>query len=168
MTPSRAPLSIALLLLLSSTGCAARLAPSAGDALRVTDWVEHGDPQRRASTRMVIDGLEASERGREIEAVASFERALQVDPGNPLAYLALARHEAFDGDPERALAFLDKAEATFGRSADGMRATPHLLGVRGAALSAQGRRAESLPHLDAARRRAQVWSDGLLDASELR
>ena len=117
---------------------------------------------------MVIEGLEASERGREIEAVASFERALQVDPGNPLAYLALARHEAFEGDPERALAFIDKAEVTFGRSADGMRATPHLQGVRGVALSALGRSAESAPHLTAARRSAKVWSDGQLDASELR
>ncbi len=162
--------AIALLLLWIpiASGCAARLAPAAGEALRVSAWAQRGDPQRRASTRMVIEGLEASERGREIEAVSRFERALQVDPGNPLAYLALARHEAFGGDPRRALAFLDKAEASFGRSAEGMRATPHLRGVRGVALSALGRQAESGPHLDAARREAHVWSDGQLDASELR
>ena len=162
--------AVALLLLLIpvASGCATALSSRAGDALRVSDWVERGDPQRRASTRMVIDGLAASERGRRSLAVASYERALQVDPGNPLAYLALARHEAFEGDPERALAFLDKAEASFGRSAEGMRATPHLRGVRGAALSALGRRAESSPHLDAAQRDAHVWSDGQLDAAELR
>lgn len=166
---SRAGVALALMLALGFSGCAASRGTSlGGDALRVSAWAERGDPQRRASTRMVIGGLDASERGHEIEAVARFERALQVDPGNPLAYLALARHEAFEGDPVRALAFLDKAEASFGSSADGMRATPHLRGVRGAALSALGRRAESAPHLDAARREARVWSDGQLDAIELR
>ena len=69
--------AIALLLLWMpiASGCAARLAPAAGEALRVSAWAQRGDPQRRASTRMVIEGLEASERGREIEAVSRFERA---------------------------------------------------------------------------------------------
>ncbi len=154
-------------LFVSSCVAPARLSP-AGEALRVSAFADRGDAQRRASTRMVVGGLEASDLGHQIEAVASFERALQVDPSNPLAYLALARHETFEGDPRRALAFLDKAEATFGRSAEGMGALPHLHGLRGAALSALGRPAESEPHLAEARRSARVWADGQLDAAELR
>lgn len=152
------------------SGCVgpARLAPPAGEALRVSAFTQRGDAQRRASTRMVVAGLEASERGRPIEAVAGFERALQVDPSNPLAYLALARHEVFEGDPARALAFLDKAESTFGRSADGLRATPHLNGLRGAAFAALGRHREAEPLLDEARREARAWGDRQLDAAELR
>lgn len=157
-------------LCLATAGCAlSGAAPprAGGPALRVSEWVERGDAQRRASTRMVLQGLDVSEYGREAEAVAGFERAIQVDPSNPLAYLAYARHEVFHGDPRRALAFLDKAEATFGRSAQGMGAEPHLLGIRGVAMK-RLRRAGGDALVDDARREATVWSDGRLDAAELR
>lgn len=159
-------------LLLGITGCASArpvVQTPGGDmtALRVSQWSTRGDAQRRASTRMVLEGLDVSDYGREAEAVAGFERAIQVDPSNPLAYLAYARHEAFHGDPARALQFLDKAEATFGRSAEGMHVLPHLRGLRGVALK-RLRRAGGSELVEAARREASVWTDGRLDAAELR
>ena len=100
--------------------------------------------------------------------MARFEQAVRIDPSNPLAYLAIARQETFHGEPRRALQYLDKARATFGRSADGMLATPHLRGLKGVALDALGRRYEAAPLLDQARAMARVWSDDRLDAAELR
>ena len=60
-----------------------------------------GDPARRASMRLVLSGLDADEAGRSAEASSLYERALQVDPTNPYAWLALARQEVFEGDPDR-------------------------------------------------------------------
>jgi len=154
-----------------STGCAGSRAPTvrpAGDALRVSHWAERGDARRRASTRLVLEGLDVGGWGREAEATAHFGRAIQIDPSNPLGYLAMARQETFHGDPRRALEFLDKARATFGRSADGMLATAHLRGLQGVSLAALGRRDEAARLLDQARALARVWSDDRLDAAELR
>ena len=61
--------------------------------------------------RLVLAGLDADEAGRSAEASSLYERALQVDPTNPYAWLALARQEVFEGDPDRGLADLDKAES---------------------------------------------------------
>ena len=100
------------------------------------------------------------------EASSLYERALQVDPTNPYAWLALARQEVFEGDPERGLAQLDKAEALLGSDET---AAAHLAGIRGAALLAVGQPEMAEPFLREARERApELWVDGKLDAAELR
>lgn len=129
---------------------------------------ERGDAPRRASTRLLLEGLDADVAGRPDAALAQYERALQVDPTNPYAYLAVARHELHAARPERALRFLDRAEALLPEpDAPGARA--HLLGMRGAALRETGRAEEGLALLERARRLApEAWSDARLDARELR
>ena len=125
-----------------------------------------GDAARRASMRLVMLGLDADTRGRSAEASSQYERALQVDPNNPYAWLALARQEVFEGDPERGLADLDKAQALLGADE---RAAAHVAGIRGAGLDAVGQRSQGAPFLREARERAPgPWGDGMLDARELR
>jgi tetratricopeptide (TPR) repeat protein len=136
----------------------------------LSDVAGQGDAARRASTRLVLTGLEADQALRPAQALAFYERALQVDPNNPFAYLALARHHVDGADPERALAFLDKAEVLLAHSdwqSPGLEAD--LLGIRGSALRASGRIDSALPLLERARRLSPtVWDDAHLDASELR
>jgi tetratricopeptide (TPR) repeat protein len=137
-----------------------------GEPLQLSQLVGTGDPARRASMRLVIAGLDADQRGREAEASSSYQRALQVDPNNPYAWLALARQEVFDGDPDRGLSHLDKAQALLGSDE---RAAAHLAGIRGAGLVAIGKRPLGEPFLREARELAPgAWADGQLDASELR
>lgn len=166
MTQRRA-LAAALLVALVVAGCqipGGSLFP--GEPLHLSEVSTSGDPARRASMRLVIAGLDADTRGRAAEASSSYQRALQVDPNNPYAWLALARQEVFDGDPVRGLSHLDKAEALLGSDE---RAAAHLAGIRGAGLVAVGKRPLGEPFLREARERApDVWSDGQLDASELR
>ena len=120
--------------------------------------------------RLVLRGLDEDQTLRPAPALSLYERALQVDPNNPFAYLALARHHAAGPDPQRALAFLDKAEALLGHSEGlppGLEAD--LVGIRGSALYASGRIPSALPLLERARHLSPtVWSDARLDASELR
>jgi tetratricopeptide (TPR) repeat protein len=135
----------------------------------VASVADTGDPARRASQRLVMQGLEADDARRSTEAIASYERALQVDPTNPVAYLALARHSVAMDEPERALHELDQAESLLGSDADPLGARAHLEGLRGLALRELGRDAEAERHLSRARSLApSVWSDGQLDARELR
>ena len=116
--------------------------------------------------RLVMAGLDADARGRAAEASSQYERALQVDPNNPYAWLALARQEVFEGDPERGLSHLDKADALL---AGDERAAAHLAGIRGAGLAAVGQASLAAPFLREARARAPAeWADGKLDAPELR
>jgi tetratricopeptide (TPR) repeat protein len=116
--------------------------------------------------RLVLSGLDADGAGRSAEASSLYERSLQVDATNPYAWLALARQEVFEGDPDRGLAHLDKAEALLG--ADEASAA-HLAGIRGAGLRAVGQPALAAPFLREARDRAPaLWADGKLDAAELR
>jgi tetratricopeptide (TPR) repeat protein len=137
-------------------------------SLRLTDLGASGDPARRASMRLCIEGLNLDEQGRDSAALSQYQRAIQVDSTNPYAYLALARHEIDEGDPDRALAYIDQAEAFL----DAQEAlTPgveaHLSGLRGAALMAQD--GSGALHLDRARRLdPHSWGDGHLDAAELR
>jgi tetratricopeptide (TPR) repeat protein len=144
--------------------------PSGGaEPLRVGQVVATGDPARRASQRLVMQGLEADEGHRSGEAIASYERALQVDPTNPIAYLALARYSIAADEPQRALNELDQAESLLGADAETLGARAHLEGLRGQALRELGRHAEADDHLARARSLAPgVWSDGQLDARELR
>ena len=59
-----------------------------------------GDPARRASNRLLAAGLDRDIQGKPSLALGQYERALQVDPTNPYAYLVLARHHADVGDAE--------------------------------------------------------------------
>ncbi|MGH7289478.1 MAG: tetratricopeptide repeat protein [Myxococcota bacterium] len=137
-----------------------------GESLRLSTVAAEGDAARRASMRLVMLGLDADTRGRSAEASSHYERALQVDPNNPYAWLALARQEVFEGDPERGLADLDKAQALLGADE---RAAAHVAGIRGAGLDAVGRPSLGAPFLREARERAPgPWGDGMLDARELR
>ena len=116
--------------------------------------------------KIVLAGLDADTDGRSAEASSLYERALQVDPTNPYAWLALARQEVFEGDPDRGLADLDKAEALFGSDET---AAAHLAGIRGAGLRAVGQGAFAEPFLrEASERAPALWADGKLDAAELR
>jgi tetratricopeptide (TPR) repeat protein len=134
------------------------------DAQRIEDVADRGDAQRRASTRLVLDGLDADDRGDARLAQSRYERAIQIDASNPYAYLALARHYVEQQDPDRALAYLFESIDD-----DTPGAQTHLIGLRGAALHLAGRSQEADPLLrEAARRSPALWSDGRLDAAELR
>jgi tetratricopeptide (TPR) repeat protein len=135
--------------------------------LRMSD-VEEGDPARRASLGLVSRGL-GQESAHPQLAVSDFERAIQIDPSNPYAYLALARHYA-TRDPDRALQYLDQAEALL-ESEDALSpgVEPHLLGIRGTALRTRGdiRQGEALIARAADLAPAE-WEDGFLSPDELR
>ena len=158
---------LALAVAMSVTSCQLPPArPIPGETLHVSQLVGAGDAARRASLRLVLSGLDADSAGRSAEASSLYQRALQVDATNPYAWLALARQEVFEGDPERGLAHLDKAEALL--ESDAVAATD-LAGIRGAGLRAIGQPELAAPFLSEARERApEIWADDKLDASELR
>ena len=160
---SRAQIAVAL-------GCALALAACASlpdrfrrvDPLRVSELAAAGDPARRASLRLVLDGLRAEAAlqptgaplGRS-RAKANFERAIQVDPTNPYAFLALARHHVDGATPSRALRFLERAESLLeAEGAISPRVEPHLIGLRGEVLYRTGERALGAHALDRAGRLA--------------
>jgi hypothetical protein len=166
---SLAPLCLVIALV--AAGCAGVLGPGGGgESFHLSDVASGGDPAFRASMRIVLDGLDADLAGDPDLALVRYERSLQVDPMNPYAYLALARHRVEGEDPASALPFLDKSRALLraqGALTPGVEA--HLDGLRGAALLASRRRSEAVPLLDRARSLAPgAWSDGRLDADELR
>ena len=149
---------------------AGRFGLSRASPFRLTDVAEEGDAARRASMRLVLEGLDEDQALRPPRALALYERALQVDPNNPFAYLALARHHVDGADPQRALAFLEKADVLLAHSdwrSPGLEAD--LVGIRGAALYASGRVVDAIPLLERARQLSPtVCDDARLDASELR
>ncbi|MCS5638688.1 MAG: hypothetical protein NZ990_19440 [Myxococcota bacterium] len=152
-------------------GCATRgFSPEGSRAARVTDALGTGDAARRASVRLVVEGLEADHEGSLRRAQGSYERAIQVDPTNPYAYLALARHHLDGGDPLEAGNFIDQSAALFeaeGLSSPGVNA--HLIGLRGWAFEVQGRGAEAGLYSERAASLApEVWGDGYLAPGELR
>jgi len=146
--------------------------PAPDEALSFREVMDSGDAQRRASNHLVAEGLEADHLGAPGRALDRYELALKVDPGNPWAYLTLARHDLDRDEPTRALASLDRCRSLLEREHHGEippRVQTHLLGLRGASLEAQGRFREAAPLLDEARRRApSAWNDGYLTAAELR
>jgi len=155
-----------LLLGLAAAGCATFGPP--GDSFSIAAEAQYGDPARRASTRLLLRGLKADESWHFREAVVLYERALQVDPTNPWAYLCRARFEVAQGDPERALDYLDKVEALLPSEPGAAGARAHLAGLRGTALAILGYTSRAEPLLAAAKRGApRKWADGQLDASEL-
>lgn len=165
--------AVALLLgLLFDASCALRIArpPRSVDALRVSDVVGEGDAQRRASNRLVVRGLDADAAGDGERAQGIYEEALRVDATNPYAYLAIARHHVEGSDPSWALSFLDKADSLLrAEGGPSPRVEPHLVGLRGQALYANGEVDAGLPLLEQAWDAApDVWADGRLTAAELR
>lgn len=151
--------------------CALRApAPPPVPPPRLSELAGRGDAPRRASLQLAIQGLDADRAGAPVKALDFYQRALQVDPGNPWAYLALARHHADGLEPVRALAFLDQAESIL-RAQDSLSpgAEAHVAGLRGSVLQALGRSDEARPYLQRARALAPtVWSDGRLSPDELR
>ena len=141
-----------------------------GEALRISDVVAEGDATRRASLRLVVEGLDADAAGASRRARGLYARALQVESGNPYAYLALARHHAEQGDAGLVREHLLRCRDLL--AAEGPlppRVEVHLVGLRGMALALEGRDAEAEPFLARAAGEAPgVWSDARLDAAELR
>jgi len=160
-------------LTLTLVGCFARVptpAPRPVEPLRLREVAAEGDATRRASQRLVLEGLGYDAKGQTRLARTSYERALQVDVNNPFAYLALARQAVEVGDGASALEYLEQAELFLG-SEDLLspRVEPHLAGLRGAAMLAQGDRSGAQVYLARATALApKVWSDGELSATELR
>jgi hypothetical protein len=139
------------------------------EPVRVSEFLYEGDPARRASMRLVVEGLEADRLLHHERARGSYERAIQVDATNPFAYLALARQTLDGSDPEQGLQLLDQAAALF--EAEGMRnprVGVHLMGLRGRALQASGRGEDGVLYLERARTLApETWNDGYLSPEEL-
>jgi hypothetical protein len=140
------------------------------EPIRVSDAVGLGDPARRASMRLVVQGLDADEAGETGRAQGSYERAVQVDATNPYVYLALARHHLDGSDIEHATYLIDQAAALF--EAEGMREPRvgvHLIGLRGRAMQMGGQSDEADLYLERAGAMAPtVWGDAYLSAGELR
>lgn len=174
--PRRAPrlalVAVVAVLLACSVSCALRFSrrPDTVQALRISEVVGEGDPARRASNRLVLKGLDADSGGDPARALGIYEEALRVDATNPYAYLAIARHHAAGDDPAWALSFIDKADSLLrAEGGPSPRVRPHLVGLRGQALYASGEVNEGLPLLEEAWTAApDVWTDGQLDADELR
>lgn len=120
--------------------------------------------------RLVLDGIDADERGDTRRALSRYERSLQVDSGNPYSHLALARYFIAEGDVSRGLTHLDQARAMFeDASSISTVVEAHLRGLRGSALRSEGRLEDARPLLDhAARLAPDLWGDGELEARELR
>ena len=128
------------------------------------------DSTRDASLRLVIAGLDEDTAGRPGRALASYQRAVRVDPTNPFAYLALSRHHLEAGSVGEASAFLDQARSLFEVE---QRLGP-AVDVWGIGLRAGIDRAESRDELADSRFEAaralspEIWSDERLSAAELR
>lgn len=139
-------------------------------SLRLHEVADRGDGRRRASTDLVLQGLDAEIRGDAARARGLYARALQMDASNPYPYLALARLHADQGDASRTLEQLARAEDLLRASElDSPRVEVHLIGLRGVALRLEGRASEGDPLLARASSLApSVWGDGRLDAGELR
>lgn len=161
-------LALALALVGFTLGCAGSSSRFGRvEALRLSQVESQGDAARRASMRLCADGLRADAAHRSAPARSQYERAIQIDPTNPWAYLVLARHEVAGGEAARALESLRQAETLLrGEDALSPEVEPHLQGLRGAALRAAGRGGE-LELERAARLSPEVWGDGRLDADEL-
>ena len=158
-------------LALVALGCAAiapGLAPEPSLHLSTLDG--EGDATRRASLRIVLDGLRAETAGDAERANGLYQRALQVDSGNPYAYLALARQSVEQDEPQLALEYVARAEDLLAAEGDALSpgAEAHLDGLRGAALTLEGERVQGSELLERAAQRApDVWGDARLDAAEL-
>lgn len=156
--------------LVSSSGACRSLPGMTGRApVRIGELVEQGDPARRASLRLLVEGLEADVAGDPARAKGRYERAIQVDATNPYAYLTFARFEIDRRRPAQARAFLDQAWALFDATGGiPPRAEAHFVGLEAAVLAIEGRRAEAARGFEQARQLAPgIWADAYLGAGEL-
>lgn len=164
------------LALLSLAGCVegARFGvprlPERVAPLTVSSALGRVDAARDASLRLVIAGLDEDAGGRRARALASYERALRVDPTNPFAFLALARHHLEGGEAGEAGAFLDQARALFeAEGALGPSVDVWGLGLRAGVDRAFGRQERADELFARARRLSpEIWGDERLSAAELR
>ena len=163
---------IVVVCVVHALACAGRFGtrPRAPRPIHVSEVLAVGDPARRASQRIVLKGLDADAAGQTDRALGTYEEALRVDPTNPYAYLALARHHASGNDPEWALSWLDKADALFrAEGGPSPRVEPHLVGLRGQALYSSGQIEAAQPYLERAWDLApEERTDGRLSVDELR
>jgi tetratricopeptide (TPR) repeat protein len=138
--------------------------------LTVSAALGQTDPTRDASLRLVIVGLDEDTAGRPGRALASYQRAVRVDPTNPFAYLALARHHLDAGSVDEASAFLDQARSLFESE---QRLGPSVdvwgIGLRAGIDRAELRDELADTRFDMARELApEIWYDEHLSAAELR
>ena len=66
-------------------------------------------PRTNASAALLEQGRQARAAGRYAEAAATLERALRIDPNNPLLWIELAEIKAADGDRAQAREMARKA-----------------------------------------------------------
>ena len=156
--------------ILLGAACASPSALPLVTPARLSDPLSFGDERTEASQRLLLEGLAAESAGQRAAAAGRYDRALQVDPANPWAFLALARFAVAAGDGVQALAHLEQARALF-ESVDAFApgVEVHLVGLRGVALALSGRRHEAQAWLErAAASSPGVWGDARLDPDELR
>lgn len=149
--------------------CSSLPAVRGREPVRIGELVAQGDPVRRASHRLLVEGLEADVDGAHARAKGRYERAIQVDPTNPYAYLTLARFEIDRRRAGQARSFLDQTLALF-EAAGGTppRVEAHVLGLSGAIEAINGNRAAAALEFERARRIApSIWGDAYLTAAEL-
>lgn len=168
MKSERFELALGLIVLGFALSCAGGPLGGGSSTLHLSDVEAPDDPARRASLRLCVSGLDADADGRRTAALGRYERAIQIDPTNPYAYLALARFEVDGGDPERALQYLDQAETLLAaEEVLSPGAEAHVAGLRGLALIATGRDGGAYLR-EAQRLSPAVWDDARLDPEELR
>jgi tetratricopeptide (TPR) repeat protein len=166
--------SIVFLLAQGLVACAALKLPTprraAEPPLTVSAAVGLDDPTRDASLRLVIVGLDLDQAGDPSRALASYQRAVRLDPTNPFAYLALARYHVEAGSPEEASAFLDQARSLFESEQQlGPAIDVWGLGLRAWIDREQGRDEQADARFQAARELSpEIWGDERLSAAELR
>ena len=144
--------------------------PAATEPLTVTRAIGRYDSARDASLRLVATGLEADAAGRPGPALASYQRAIRVDPTNPFAYLALARHHLEGDSIDEAEAFLDQARSLF-EAEEGLGPEVDVWGVglRAGIERARGREERAAELYATARALGpSIWRDERLSAVELR
>lgn len=167
------PVLVAMLLL-SGVACRGGAGPAVlvrrDPPFHLSSVAGSGDGARRASQQLVLAALDRDDQGNPGSARELYRRALQVDPNNPYAYLAFARHYAEWGEPRQVLSYLDQATVwSAGDEGWSRQVEAHVAGLRGSALRALGREPEARVLLDEARDFApSVWDDGFLSADELR
>ena len=174
MMPSLRLLALVLILspLLSACVAGQRYVPQLRPSeppLTVSAAIGLYDSTRDASLRLVIEGLEADQKGQASRAIASYQRAVRVDPTNPFAFLALARHHLESESIGEAGAFLDQARSLF--EAQG-RLGPSVdvwgLGLRAGIDRLRGREDRAGALFDQARQLSpEIWGDERLSAREL-